>query len=190
MNRHSFRLFPVLLALILGGLTLFLEQLIALLPLGNAPKNPATVEYQVENFTASMYAPDGKLYRRVNGQRLWQFPDQDEIHIQQPHFFQYNGDHLLGEIIGSTARYDRRKEEAWFDGPVQLIRHPSADKPRATLDSSQLQIDTVRRFARSSANTVYREGSSVIQSRGFSYDDIHQKLLLNARVKVIHDKNN
>lgn len=185
MTHRPSRLFPILLIVLLGGLTFWLDTITDWLGMGNTRPETGAPDYVLYDFTATVFDGKGQVKQTLVGKQAWQFPHNDTIYLQQPHLKQYAAQQLSVEIVGAEGQYNPKRQQGYFAKEVTLTRF-RPDAPPSRLVTTQLSVDMDKRTARTAAPAVMTQGGTVIRSVGLAYDDTTQFLNLPSRVKITH----
>ena len=185
--RNASRLFPLLLAVILVLLTLWLEYLLAMLPAGRDPVNRGTVEYMAFDFIGTSFDANGRIDRHAFGKSMWQYPEDKRVFFTDSTLEQYSLGRKDLSIFTTSGLYNNDTGIAFLDGKVHARREPSAQHPLpATLDTTRLTVDTRKRTADTLAPAIYVEGGNRIDTVGFHYADATQQYKLKSRVRMTY----
>jgi lipopolysaccharide export system protein LptC len=169
MIHRANRLFPIALVVLMGSMTLWLDQISQLTDFGRKP-NPDKPEYISEQVVATRFDKLGRIEQRLVADRLWQFPNSNALHFSDAYLrvFQNGAPDL--SLTAPSGYYDTSSKQAYFDHEVHMTKAATAAQPETLLDSSMMSVDTVKRYANSAMPTVIHYGPSVAHTTGFTYD--------------------
>jgi len=170
-------LFPLLMLLLLAGLTLWLER--ASTTEASAPQNTRhDPDYIVDNFTIKRFDPQGKLYQTLQGKQMRHYPDDDSTEVELPHMTYHREQKTL---INS--------EQAWIDSggkTIQLernvrVRRENLKGPETVLTTSTLTVLSDEEIARTKAPVTITQGETVINGIGMETNNKTQISVLGGR---------
>ncbi|RMC96842.1 LPS export ABC transporter periplasmic protein LptC [Aquitalea palustris] len=184
---RSHRLFPILLVLITGLLTVWLDTVSRWEP-SKRELDPNKPEVVVDGVVATRYDPKGMLQEKMIASRMWQYPDRTESYFETPDLQSYKNGVLAYHAIGDSGRYNSKTRQALFDKKVTLIQPASATQPETRVVSSNMRIDTVRHIAQAATLTHFYHGKSSGSAVGFIYEQQTGQLQLLSNAKVTYEK--
>ncbi|HEY1181101.1 MAG TPA: LPS export ABC transporter periplasmic protein LptC [Rhodocyclaceae bacterium] len=179
MKFNSSALFPLLMLLLLAGLTFWLER---------ASQQETTVsgktrhdpDYIVNNFTIKRFDAQGKLYQTLTANEMRHYPDDDSTEAEMPYMTYHRG---LKTFINA--------DKAWIDSggkTIQMernvrVRHESAKGPETVLTTSTLTVLSDEEIARTKAPVTITQGGTVIHGIGLESNNKTQISVLGGRVQ-------
>ncbi|WP_293761348.1 LPS export ABC transporter periplasmic protein LptC [uncultured Aquitalea sp.] len=185
---RSHRLFPILLVLLTGLLTVWLDTISRWEP-NKRELDPNKPEFIADGVSATRFTPQGQLQERLIASRMWQYPAKSDLFFEQPDLRSYKNGTLSYQAIGETGRYNNNTKQALFDKKVTLIQPPANGKPETRVLTSNMQVDTLKHVARSAAPTQFYYGKSNGSAVGFIYQQQEGILSLLSHAKVTYEKN-
>lgn len=177
-------LFPLSLALILGGLSAWLER-VSTIEIEEVKLNPNLPQYTMQNLSASRFDVSGSLKENLIAQKAWQLPDQQNIFLQNADLQTYQNGTPQYSVTGLSARYHLDEKKVYFEQDVQLNKAADAQHPAATLTTRELIVDTVAQTAHTNQAVQFSYGQSTGSANGAFYDHKSGKLDLPSKVKAI-----
>ena len=183
---RSHRLFPILLVLITGLLTVWLDVVSRWQP-SKHELDPNKPEVVAQGVMATRFDPKGMLQDKMIASRMWQYPGKADVYFDQPDMRVYQQGILQYQAVGDSGRYNNKTKQAFFDRKVTLIRPASAQGPETRVLTSAMHVDTQQRIAKSQAPTTIHYGKSVANSVGFVYEQQAGQLNLLSHAKVIYE---
>lgn len=183
-------LFPLVLAIGLGGLSAWLGR-ISQVDIEEAALNPNEPQYSMEGIDGKRFDLQGRLKENLSAERAWQLPKSDDVVFEQPRLALYDGGQLIYKVESKDARYNTDTRTVQFEHNVVLTKSADARRPAGVLKTGSLTINTQTETAETKAPVEYRYGESHGTANGLVYD--HKKGLLNlpSRVKaIIYDPKN
>ena len=183
MMLRSNWLFPLALAVILGGLSAWLER-ISTIHTETVRLNPKLPQYEMTGMAGRRFDEQGKLHEKLDAQRAWQLPDGKDVFLQGADLQALDADGQHYSVYSELARYHLASKQIDFEQGVLLRRHHrQAEDTEIRTDT--LTVDTIARTARTDALVHFRQGRSEGSALGMFYDHNSGKLDLPAQVKAL-----
>lgn len=176
--------FPLSLALILGGLSAWLER-ISTIEIEDVKLDPTLPQYTMQNLSASRFDVSGSLKEHLVADKGWQLPDQKNVFLQDADLQTYLNGTPQYTVTGLSARYHLDEKKVYFEQDVKLSKVADAQRPAATVETSQLVVDTVAQTAQTTQPVQFTYGQSKGSANGAFYDHPSGKLDLPSKVKAI-----
>ena len=183
MNRFRSLLFPLALALILGGLTSWLGR-VSEVVIEEVKLDPAQPQYTMTQIHGIRYDISGSLNQDLTAPRAWQLPDQKNVYFQHPLLKTYRDNSEQYTVSSQTARYELASKKVFFEQNVVLIKNPDAERPAGKVATDYLNVDTQTQIAETDAPVQYEYGRSQGTATGLTYDNKNGLLNLKSKVKA------
>lgn len=177
-------IFPLSLALILGGLSSWLER-ISTLEVTEVKLPPDQPQYAIEKLHASRFDVSGSLKEHLLAQKAWQLPEQDNIYLQHADLQTFLNNQTQYSVQGLSARYHLKEKKVYFENEVVLEKAADNQKPAAIIKTSELVVDTQKQTAQTSQAIEFTYGQSHGRAQGAFYDHTSGKLDLPSQVKAM-----
>ncbi|UOP04929.1 LPS export ABC transporter periplasmic protein LptC [Conchiformibius kuhniae] len=177
-------LFPTALAVILGGLSAWLER-VSTVPLEPTHLDPALPQYEIYGMAGRRFDGHGRLREQLDAQRAWQLPDREDVYLQGAELRVSENGQPRYAVSGSRARYGIKTHLLDFDEGVVLRQFSDRQRPEAEVQTAALTVDTQAQTARTDAPVSFRFGQSHGTAQGLHYDHKTGKLDLPAQVKAL-----
>lgn len=176
-------LFPLILAVGLGGLSAWLGR-ISQIDIEEAALNPNEPQYAMQGIDGRRFDAKGRLKENLSAESAWQLPKSNDVTFSKPQLSLYDGGRLLYNVKSETARYNTDSRQVMFEQDVVLTKSAEAERPAGVLKTGNLTVDTNTETARTDAPVHYQYGNSHGTANGLVYD--HKKGFLNlpSRVKA------
>ena len=181
---HSGWLFPLVLAIGLGGLSAWLGR-ITEVSVEEVVLNPNEPQYEMNNINGQMFDEAGYLKDNLTAKRAWQLPKSEDVYLGQPDLQLFNQGQKAYQVSSKEARYNSETRQVYFEHDVVLTKEADATKPAGMLKTNQLKVDTVTKSAQTDAPVEYQYGMSHGTANGLTYDYQQGFLNLPSRVKAI-----
>jgi lipopolysaccharide export system protein LptC len=175
---NSSVLFPLLMLLLLAGLTLWLER--------TSQPNSSKVlaarhdpDYIVDNFTVKRFDAQGKLYQTLQAKQMRHYPDDDSTEADLPRMTYH-----------TERKTFLNADKAWIDsgGNTVVLKenvhvtHENPKGPPTELKTSILTVLPDEEIARTQAPVTIIQGKSVINGKGLESNNKTQTSVLGGRV--------
>ena len=183
-------LFPLVLAIGLGGLSAWLGR-ISELDIEEVALNPNEPQYAMIDIDGRRFDETGRLKENLSAESAWQMPKSDDVYFDQPQLVLYGAGQRLYDVKSEEARYNTDNRQVFFEKNVVLTKAADARRPAGVLKTASLLVDTQTETASTDAPVAYQYGDSHGTANGVQYN--HQQGFLNlpSRVKaIIYDPKN
>lgn len=182
-KRYAGWLFPLVLALALGGLSAWLDR-ISTVTVEEAALNPNEPQYAMEGISGSRFDRQGALQDRLDAEAAWQFPQSKEVVFRRPLLQVYAQGEKAYQVGSEETRYDTGSRKILFEKQVVLDKEAAAGKPAGRLATDSLSVDTVSKTAAAPGFVRFDYGQSHGTAEGMTYDYNQGLLRLPSRVKA------
>lgn len=184
MNRFRNLLFPLALALLLGGLSAWLGR-ISEVVVEEVVLPPDEPQYMMHTMHGQRFDVSGSLKEQLDAERAWQLPDQKNVFLAAPHLRMFNQGAEQYTVQSSGARYQIADKTVHFEQQVLLTKVADAERPAAEVRTTQLVVDTQNQTARTDAAVDFVYGQSQGSAVGLFYDHKSGQLNLPERVRAL-----
>ena len=175
MSRLRNLMFPLMLALILGGLSAWLGR-ISEVKLEEVKLKADEPQYLMTQMRGVRFAEDGSLGESLSAER---------VHFQSPELHLYQNGRQQYQVRSAQARYDTETRQVLFDREVLLDKPADGERPAAHVSTASLTVDTRAQTAYTDQAVNYRYGRSSGSAHGMRYDHKQGRLDLPAKVKAL-----
>ena len=177
-------LFPLVLAVVLGGLSAWLDR-ISEIVVEETTLNPHEPQYTMNIIMGKRFDEEGFLQEQLTSKKAWQLPNHDEVIFQEPDLQLFKQGEQIYHVQSQEAHYDTQSRQVEFENEVILTKTAHDNRPAGIVKTNRLTVNTATEQAFSDAPVQYHYGESHGTAVGFTYD--HQQGLLNLpfRVKAI-----
>lgn len=177
-------LFPFTLALIMGGISFWLDR-VSQIESEEIALNPNEPKYQINGISGERFDLQGLLAESLTATRVWQLPGQNIIHIDNPQLTLLRQGNPQYQVSAAQAQYRTDTRQVVFSDTVVLHKNAEDNRPEGILNTDSLTVDTRSQTAHTDAAVNYHYGLSQGSAVGFEYNKDHGFLNLNSRVKAI-----
>ena len=176
--------FPLILALLMGGVSFWLDR-VSQVPTEEIALNPDEPKYQINGISAERFDEQGLLRESLTATRAWQLPQQNIININTPQLTLLRQGIPQYQVSSALAQYHIDTRQVVFSDNVVLHKNAQNNEAEGMLNTSRLTVDTVSQSASTTAAVDYRYGLSHGSAVGFEYNHEQGFLNLSSRVKAI-----
>lgn len=177
-------LFPLILALILGGLSAWLEQ-ISEIKIEDKILDATKPQYSITRMSAKHFDIKGNLTESLNAYSAWQLPDQKNIFLKDAFLRLFENGQTQYSVEAKQAKYHIDSKQVFFEQGVILNKSADAKHPATEVKTDFLTVDTHAQTAQTSAPIYFRYGESKGSAIGMFYNHKNGKLDLPAKVKAL-----
>jgi lipopolysaccharide export system protein LptC len=163
------RLFPLALAILMGMLTIWLDEITRPARHNQVVRNDRP-EYQVEGFNAKRYTVTGTVSEQLIAEHAWKFPSNPELYSKNATLNVYDQGKLSYNVVGETARYNPQTRIVVFERQVDLFQPATAKRQAAHAHTSAMTVNAENHTAASQAPVRIDYGKSTASGVGFTYD--------------------
>lgn len=184
MTRFRSFVFPLALALILGGLSAWLGR-ISEVTIEEVRLNPTEPQYSMMGIEGRRYDAQGNLNQLLTASSAWQLPDRKNVFLSEPVFTLFQQDKAQYGVTSEIARYEIASKKVFFDHDVVLTKTEDNERPAAKVQTDNLEVDTQTQIAQTQALVEYQYGLSHGTANGFSYDNKNEVLNFPKKVRAL-----
>lgn len=187
---HFGWLFPLVLAVALGGLSAWLER-ISTVTVEEVVLNPNEPQYAMQGIAGKRFNEQGDLQDQLTSIRGWQLPKNDNVVFEQPDLQVFERGEMVYRVNSQQANYNTETREVFFENNVILTKSATADTPSGELTTERLTVNTTSKNAHTDAPIQFQYGQSHGSANGLTYDYNQGLLNFPSRVKAtIYDAKN
>lgn len=184
MSRLRSLIFPLALALLLGGLTAWLGR-ISEVVVEEVKLRPDEPQYLMQHMQGQRFDLSGSLKEQLTATKAWQLPDQKNVYLAEPDLQMFNQGIKQYGVNSSSARYQIADKTVHFENEVLLTKAADAERPAAEVRTARLVVDTEKQTAQTDAAVDFVYGQSQGSANGMTYDHKTGQLNLPERVKAL-----
>lgn len=189
MLTRSALFFPLMLAILLALLTLWISQTVE----QQGPKidgsNRHDPDYTMNNFVTTQTDATGRLSYILAATEMRHFPDDDSTVLQRPRFTQYTVDKPYTQIEGLRGYISSNGEEVQLVDNVKVVRQAFEGKGEMQVLTEKLLIYPKKDLVKTDAPVrITQAPKTVITGKGMIYDKKAQTVTLLNRVNVHYER--
>ena len=189
MLTRSALFFPLMLAILLALLTLWISQTVE----QQGPKidgsNRHDPDYTMNNFVTTQTDATGRLSYILAATEMRHYPDDDSTVLQRPRFTQYTVDKPYTQIEGLRGYISSNGEEVQLVDNVKVVRQAFEGKGEMQVLTEKLLIYPKKDLVKTDAPVrITQAPKTVITGTGMIYDKKAQTVTLLNRVNVHYER--
>lgn len=179
--------FPVLLLIVLAGVTFWLDRVVQPPP-GAGPRAPRTdPDYVVDGLAAVHMDRQGRVKHTLKAQRMTHFSDDDMTLLTEPNFVTYAEDQAPVTVTARRARMSGNGDHVYFEDDVRVVRSAAGERGPLVLETQYLHVIPDQNVAKTDRAVTIRDGAGVVSATGMELNSQSRVLKLEGRVKGIFD---
>jgi lipopolysaccharide export system protein LptC len=172
------RLFPLLLMLSLGLLTLWLDHQVRVEGVDHPSYRRHDPDYLVTNFTTTTFSRDGRAETTLSAAELQHYPDDDSTELTSPRVMQAKPDQPRFTVQADRGKISREGDEIFLYDNVVLVREADGVRPEARMTTSFLHTLRDLSLVRSDREVRFEEPGRSLTGRGMEYFNATRELFL------------
>jgi lipopolysaccharide export system protein LptC len=180
--------FPLLLLMVLAGLTFWLDRFVQAPGSSRGAAARHDPDYIVDGLSAVRMNPDGKIKYTLAAEKMVHYPDDDSTRLQSPRFVNYAAELAPVTITAREALVSGEGENIYFHNDVHVTRAPYAEKSRLEMRTSYLHVIPDDNLARTDRAVTITDANTIVTAVGLELNSETRVLKLLSRVKgTYHD---
>lgn len=179
---------PVLVMLVLAGLTYFLDHWVQAPVATPDGKNRHDPDYFLEDFEALRYNPDGSLRYRLFAARMLHYPDDDSSDLSATRLFSYKQGAEPVSISGDEARVTQNGKRVDFHTHVEVLRPGAPPQGTLRVRTEALTVYPDDEYATTRAPVVIDTDRLHMTGTGMDFDQKTRTLQLHSQVRARYAK--
>lgn len=181
--------FPLLLAILLAALLLWLNQSArAPSPIQDESSRRAAPDYMIENFSAVRMDRDGITRHLLSAKKMVHYPDDDTTDLEYPHFINTEPGKPAMQVDADQAKMTANSEDIYLSGNVRILRSAGKGRGETAMTTSFLHLLPDDGIAKTDRPVVITEANAVIKAVGMEVSNRTQVTRLLSQVRVVHAK--
>ncbi len=183
MNARGSLWLPLLILLLLAGLSYWIEQSVQLTP-GGSPTAKTDPEGIMENFEALSTDPAGNLQYRLSARRLKHYSGSKLTEMESPRFVQIDAE--AGEISATAvqATVSPAGDEVDLRGGVNVVRAARPGQSAMTLRTARLIVFPERKLLRAPGQVEVHDDTLDVRAGAMEYNAAQRVIQLTGRVNA------
>jgi len=186
MKLRTNNLLPLLIVLLLAGLTLWLRFAVEQTPPA-ARASRYAADAIVENLNIVQYSIAGTPAYTMSAHRMMHYPDGESAELELPRFQKRGTDGATMSVTARSARISQDAGDARFTGDVLLRRDATADRPALLARTEYLHVIAARDLVRTDRQVTITEGNTTFTGVGMELNRATHQFTLLSQVKGTYD---
>ena len=184
MSRFRSWIFPLSLAVILGGLSAWLGR-VSEVSVEEVKLDPDKPQYVMTGVRGKRFDISGSLNQDFTAASAWQLPDKKNVYFHLPLLKTFRDNAQQYQVSSDNAYYEIDSKKAFFQNHVVLTKAADAAKPAGKITTEKLDVDTNTEIAQTDLPVQYEYGRSSGSATGLMYDNKNGLLNLKSKVKAL-----
>jgi lipopolysaccharide export system protein LptC len=183
LNRRVQQALPLLILLMLAGMTIWLERTTRIDDKPSSGRLRHDPDVIIDNFTLHRYDETGAIQHTLTAQQMRHYPDDDSAELDWP-TLRYEGRLAPTHIRSERALLTHDGKEAILRDNVHVLREASPGRAEMTLATSILYVFPEDELARTDQPVRMTQGKSVATGVGMVADRLRETYVLESRVNA------
>jgi lipopolysaccharide export system protein LptC len=183
MKHWPSQLFPVMVLVILAGLSFWLQSTVDRGEAKNDGKFRHDPDAIAENFTVRRFDQNGQVKYRLTAPYLVHFPDDDTSEVKSPVLTSYRPEGAPVIVTGDNAKVTTKGETIHLWDNVSVTRAATADRLEMVARMPDLTAQPEAGIAFTGSPVEITQGQSWIRGTGLHIDNNTSTLVLQSQVK-------
>lgn len=183
MKHWPSQLFPIILLVLLAGLTLWLQKTVE----GGDAQSDGKLRHDpdaiAENFLVRRFDETGNVKYRLSAPYLEHFPDDDTSELKQPVLVSFRPEKPAITISANFAKVTAKGEVAFLWDDVRLSRASTGNRPELLARMPDLTVETDDGIAFTNSPVEITEGQSWLTGVGANINQNTSTFILQSKVR-------
>ena len=178
--------FPLLVLVVLAGVTLWLDHIVQP-PAGPRAMSSGEPDYIVDGLSALRMDHDGRVKHTLRAQKMTHYPDDDLTLLVEPKLVTYTEGRTPVTVTARHARVSGNGENVYFEDGVRVVRAPHGNRTELVVETSYLHVIPDANIAKTDKPVTIRDATGVVVASGLELNSETRVLKLQGRVKGTYD---
>ena len=183
MKHWPSQLFPVVVLLVLAGLSFWLQSTVDRGDTKNDGKFRHDPDAMAENFTVRRFDQGGQIKYRLTAPYLVHYPDDDTSEVKSPTLTSYRADGSHVVVTGDNAKVTAKGETIFLWDNVSVTRAATPDRQEMVARMPDLTAQPDAGIAFTGSPVEITQGQSWIKGIGIHIDNNNSTLVLQSQVR-------
>lgn len=183
MTLSATRIFPLLLAAALAGLTLWLEHTVRRETVAHPSLRRHDPDFVVNRLALTRYGADGRVEAVLAAAMMVHYPDDDSTELIAPRMVQTKPDEPRLTASASRGTLSHDGEEVFLYGDVLLVREDAGRGSETRMRTEFLHVVHAKSLLRTDREIVISDGRRQLSGRGMEYHSDSGRLVLHESVR-------
>jgi lipopolysaccharide export system protein LptC len=183
MKHWPSQLFPVIVLLILAGLSFWLQSTVDRGETKNDGKFRHDPDATAENFTVRRFGENGQVKYRLAAPYLVHYPDDDTSEVKSPTLISYRPDGAAVTVTGDQAKVTAKGETIFLWDNVSVTRAATPGRLEMVARMPDLTAQPDAGIAFTGSPVEITQGQSWVKGVGIHIDNNNSTLVLQSQVR-------
>jgi lipopolysaccharide export system protein LptC len=186
MKHWPSQLFPVIVLMVLAGLSFWLQSTVDRGETKNDGKFRHDPDATAENFTVRRFGQNGQIKYRLTAPYLVHFPDDDTSELKSPILTSYRAEGSKVIVTGDHAKVTAKGETVFLWDNVVVTRPATADRQEMVARMPDLTAQPDAGIAFTGSPVEITQGQSWVKGVGIHIDNNTSTLVLQSQVRGLY----
>jgi lipopolysaccharide export system protein LptC len=186
MKHWPSQLFPVIVLLILAGLSFWLQSTVDRGESNHDGKFRHDPDAMAENFTVRRFDQNGQIKYRLTAPYLVHYPDDDTSELKSPTLTSYRAEGSQVVVTGDHAKVTAKGETIFLWDNVSVTRAATPDRLEMVARMPDLTAQPDAGIAFTGSPVEITQGQSWVKGVGATLDDNTSTLVLQSQVTGLY----
>lgn len=186
MKHWPSQLFPIILLVLLAGLSFWLQKAVEPEPGKSNGKLRHDPDAYAENFTVRRFDTDGNVKYRLSAPLLVHYPDDDSSEVKSPVLIAYRPDSPPVTVTSDRAKVTAKGETIFLWDNVSLTRAAAPDRLEMLARMPDLTVQPEAGLAFTHSPVEITQGKSWIKGIGARLDNNSATFVLQSKVTGLY----
>ena len=186
MNSKTAGALPLVLLVLLAGLSFWLEQISSYSPESARKAALGEPDFIMDRFRAVQTNPDGIPIYTVRAAQLKHYAAADFSELAQAELHDYTPQRPPLTVNAEHARLQHQQDQLTFSRKVVLVREASAETSRLTLSTTAMTVLPKQGKAFGNQPLDLRDDTMHVTAVGFDMDKNARRIRLHSRVRAVY----
>ncbi|MBL8429851.1 MAG: LPS export ABC transporter periplasmic protein LptC [Dechloromonas sp.] len=183
MKHWPSQLFPVIVLMILAGLSFWLQSTVDRGETKSDGKFRHDPDATAENFTVRRFGENGQVKYRLTAPYLVHYPDDDTSEVKSPTLISYRPDGATVTVTGDQAKVTAKGETIFLWDNVSVTRAATPGRQEMVARMPDLTAQPEAGLAFTGSPVEITQGQSWVKGVGIHIDNNNSTLVLQSQVR-------
>jgi lipopolysaccharide export system protein LptC len=175
-------LFPVVLVALLAALTFYLQRLVEGPDGPQAPRDPGTPDFMIDNLKATKMNPDGRAEYTLAATRMVHFSATDTTEVEAPRVVQWRSDAPPVRVSADRGDVSGDGKALHLRGDVVIVREGAPGRGALRIETDYLEVIPDAEIARTPERVVITQDGSRLEGVGMEFNNKTRQIELRSLV--------
>lgn len=171
MRPRAGSIFPVVLVALLAALTFYLQRLVEGTEGPQAPRDPGTPDFMIDDLKATKMNPDGRAEYSLAAARMVHFPATDTTEVDAPRLVQWRADSPPVRVSAARGEVSGDGKALHLRGDVVIVRESAPGRGALRIETDYLEVIPDAEVARTPERVVITQDGSRLEGVGMEFNN-------------------